>query len=386
MNRVPIPLLKNQTPYTLLHNSDPDLSTLKVFGSLAFASTLQCHRTKLDLRARKCIFLGYKPGVKGVVLYDLLNKTIFLSRDVTHHEHILPYQISSPKVPWQYHPSPFPNTDFSLNNDNIISPGPHDSDTALDAAHDMSLSQYHFPLSHKPIFDQPPITSNPSAIPSSPTIPISDDTPITPPSSRLPIKQRRAPIRLSDYVCNNSSSSSQETTTSGTNSKYPLSSFHSLTHLSSSHKAYSMSLTHCTEPDSYEEASKDEHWVTAMKTELDALATNRTWKIVELPPHTKPIGCRWVYKVKHKADGTVERYKARLVAKGYNQIEDIDYFETFSHVAKLTTVRTLLALASIRNWHLHQLDVNNAFLHGDLEEDVYMEIPDGVPCNKYGLV
>jgi hypothetical protein len=237
MNRVPIPLLKNQTPYTLLHKSDPDLSTLKVFGSLAFASTLQCHRTKLDLRARKCIFLGYKPGVKGVVLYDLLNKTIFLSRDVTRHEHILPYQISSPKVPWQYHPSPFPNTDFSLNNDNIISPGPHDSDTALDAAHDKSLSQSHFPLSHRPIFDQPPITSSPSAIPSSPTIPISDDTPITPPSSRLPIRQRRAPIRLSDYVCNNSSSSSQETTTLGTNSKYPLSFFHSLTHLSSSHKA-----------------------------------------------------------------------------------------------------------------------------------------------------
>uniref|UniRef100_A0A392MQF0 Retrovirus-related Pol polyprotein from transposon TNT 1-94 n=1 Tax=Trifolium medium TaxID=97028 RepID=A0A392MQF0_9FABA len=147
-----------------------------------------------------------------------------------------------------------------------------------------------------------------------------------------------------------------------------------------------MSITHCTEPQSYEEASKSKHWVTAMKVELFALAKNCTWKMVELPPHTKPIGCRWVYKIKHKSDGTVERYKARLVAKGYNQVEGIDYFETFSPVAKLITVRTLLAIAAIKNWHLHQLDVNNAFLHGDLQEDVYMKIPEGVTCNKLNMV
>jgi hypothetical protein len=123
-----------------------------------------------------------------------------------------------------------------------------------------------------------------------------------------------------------------------------------------------------------------------MNDELEALAKNKTWIFVDLPPHVKPIGSKWVYKIKHKADGTIERYKARLVAKGYNQIEGLDFFDTFSPVAKLSTVRILLAIASIKQWHLHQLDVNNAFLHGELQEDVYMTIPQGVSCSKANQV
>jgi hypothetical protein len=114
-----------------------------------------------------------------------------------------------------------------------------------------------------------------------------------------------------------------------------------------------------------------------MSKELAALEANHTWVITSLPPGKHPIGCKWVYKLKFKSDGSIERYKALLVAKGYNQKEGIDYFETFSLVAKLVTVRSFVAIATAKGWSLTQLDVNNAFLHGDLNEEVFMTLPYG---------
>ncbi|XP_068487037.1 uncharacterized mitochondrial protein AtMg00820-like [Phaseolus vulgaris] len=105
-----------------------------------------------------------------------------------------------------------------------------------------------------------------------------------------------------------------------------------------------------------------------MQHELDALESNETWSLVDLPPGKCPIGCKWVFKAKHKPYVTIDRYKARLVAKGYTQTEGIEYFETFSPVVKITTIRFILSLASAKGWILHQLDVNNAFLHDDLDE------------------
>jgi histone deacetylase 1/2 len=114
-----------------------------------------------------------------------------------------------------------------------------------------------------------------------------------------------------------------------------------------------------------------------MDTEYGALMKNKTWHLVP-PSHGKNvIDCMWIFKVKKKADGTLDRYKAHLVAKGHKQRYGIDYEDTFSPMVKAATIRIVLSMAVSRGWSLRQLDVQNAFLHGDLEEDVYMRQPPG---------
>ena len=115
-----------------------------------------------------------------------------------------------------------------------------------------------------------------------------------------------------------------------------------------------------------------------MNDEIAALERNHTRSLVPLPPGHSAIGCRWVYKIKHNFDSSTERYKSRLVAKGYTQVEGVDYKETFSPTPKLTTLRCLLTIVAARKWFTHQLDVQNAFLHGNLDEEVYMSLPPGI--------
>ncbi|KAE9596295.1 putative RNA-directed DNA polymerase [Lupinus albus] len=136
-----------------------------------------------------------------------------------------------------------------------------------------------------------------------------------------------------------------------------------------------------SEPSSYQEAVLDPLWQQAMNDELSALHKTGTWTMVSLPPDKRAIGSRWVFKIKIKSDGSIERYKARLVAKGYAQQYGMDYEETFAPVAKMTTIRTLIAIASVRQWHISQIDVKNAFLNGDLHEEIYMVPPPGVSHN-----
>ncbi|GJY97595.1 retrovirus-related pol polyprotein from transposon TNT 1-94 [Tanacetum coccineum] len=122
------------------------------------------------------------------------------------------------------------------------------------------------------------------------------------------------------------------------------------------------------EPHTYKQAAKDPRWVETMTKEIQALEPNNTWELTILPPHKLPIGCKWVFKIKYHVDGSLERFEARLVAKGCTQKEGIDYKETFALVAKMVTVRALLATPVQHNWYIEQLDINNAFLHGDLLE------------------
>ena len=110
---------------------------------------------------------------------------------------------------------------------------------------------------------------------------------------------------------------------------------------------------------------------------MDALTDNGTWDLVRLPAGKKAISCRWVFTVKVNPDGSIARLKARLVAKGYAQTYGVDYSDTFSPVAKMTSLRLFISLAATYNRDLHQLDIKNVFLHSDLQEEVHMEQPPG---------
>ncbi|KAL2230838.1 UNVERIFIED_CONTAM: putative mitochondrial protein [Sesamum indicum] len=131
------------------------------------------------------------------------------------------------------------------------------------------------------------------------------------------------------------------------------------------------------EPRTYRAAASIPYWTEPMRQELTALEEYKTREIVSLSPDKSPIGCKWVYKTKLREDGIVEWHKARLVAKGYMQIEGVDYTERFSPVAKSVTVRLFLALATAFQWPLHQVDINNAFLHEHLDEEIFMTAPEG---------
>ncbi len=133
-------------------------------------------------------------------------------------------------------------------------------------------------------------------------------------------------------------------------------------------------------PQSYEEAISSPNsncWKKAMDDEMQSIYTAQTFKIETKPILTRPIKCGWVFKIKYGPDGEILKYKARLVAKGYSQKKGLNYEETFSPVAKIKSVRTLVALAASKGWNIFQDDVPSAFLNGNLKEDVWMEQPPG---------
>ena len=129
------------------------------------------------------------------------------------------------------------------------------------------------------------------------------------------------------------------------------------------------------EPSKILDVVADPNWQQAMKVELDTLEESNTWTLTSLPSSKSLIGCKRVYKIKCHSNNSIKCYKARLLAKGYTQTEGIDYHGIFSLVAKMLIVCCLLAISIARYWSLHQLDVHNVFLHGDLHEEMYMSLP-----------
>ena len=124
-------------------------------------------------------------------------------------------------------------------------------------------------------------------------------------------------------------------------------------------------------------SSESTYWKEAVNSEIESILSNHTWELTDLPPGNKLLGSKWIFKRKMKPDGTIDKYKARLVVKGYRQKEGLDYFDTYSPVTRITSIRMLIALAAVHDLKIHQMDVKTAFLNGELEEEIYMEQPEG---------
>jgi hypothetical protein len=135
------------------------------------------------------------------------------------------------------------------------------------------------------------------------------------------------------------------------------------------------------EPTTFTEAERHQPWRRAMLEEINSIKSNKTWRRVPLPPGHRPIGLKWVYKLKKNVVGNVVKHKERLVAKGYVQQQGVYFNEVFAHVARIESVRLLLALATQEGWLVHHMDMKSAFLNGELGEEVYVRQPPGFVVN-----
>ena len=323
INRLPSSVLNGGTPYNTLFPNKPLFPIEpKIFGCTCFVRDSRPQVTKLDPKSLKCIFLGYSRVQKGYRCYCPSLGRYIVSVDVTFLEN-----------------TPFtPSSSHSCQEE--------DDDLLIYTVTSSSSSPA-----------KPPITQVYSRRQKSP-----DACPEPVPSLLDPVSSDDLPIALRK--------GKRQCT-------YPVSSCVSYNHLPTSSCSFITSIDSISLPKTVHEALSHPGWRNAMIEEMNALDGNDTWNLVNLPAGKKAIGSKWVFAVKFNPDGSVARLKARLVAKGYAQIYGEDYSDTFSPVAKLTSVRLFISMAATHNWPLHQLDIKNAFLHGDLQEEVYMEQPPG---------
>ncbi|KAJ0808240.1 putative RNA-directed DNA polymerase [Helianthus annuus] len=377
INRLPTLVLDGKSPYECMFGFKPSLEHLRNFGCLCF-STILNESDKFAYHADKCVLIGYSNTKKGYKLWSLDEKKVFFSRDVKFYEHVYPFKsklVDDKSV-----------FDKNLNHINFFDSyeilTPEVSHTPDD---EEGIADSHGTISD----DQQPVPSTsatPSPVESSHDLGSSVESSVRMESERaedtvVPTDE----INPSEGTVSNLRRSSRNTVLPkrfdnfvlNSNTKYDIGKVVSYNCLSAENCCFASKLNKLSEPCSFNEASKDSRWVDAMNLEMEALLRNNTWEVVDLPKGRKPIGCKWIYKIKYKANGEVERYKARLVAKGYSQREGVDFGETFSPVVKMVTVRCVLSIAVQNGWTLFQLDVNNAFLYGAISEDVYMSLPEG---------
>lgn len=323
VNRSPHSSLGGDTPYKVWSGEYADYDKLKIFGCTSYYHVKD---NKLDNRAKKAIFLGYAKGVKGYRLWCLEDSKFVISRDVTFDEKSMVPNYGDVKVSNQI-------VDI-------------ESKDQPDSSHDQ--------------VEHPSVTQ--------------DDE-----EDELDNEVQQE----NTHVLQQQLQESLDTTRPKRNYKtvQKLGSDKPLRHYGQVNLVeYALSVED-DEPVTFKQAIKDkdkESWLVAMEEEMQSLHKNKTWEVVPLPVGKSAIGCKWVYKRKEdhtKSCGT--RYKARLVAKGFAQKEGVDYNEIFSPVVKHTSIRVLLSLVAHGDLELEQLDVKTAFLHGDLDEEIYMYQPEG---------
>ncbi|KAI5317378.1 hypothetical protein L3X38_037085 [Prunus dulcis] len=378
INRTPSSTLQYQTPFQTLTTllpmpSTPNLEP-RLFGCVAYVQVYPHQRGKLDPCALRCVFVGYAATQKGYKCFHPPTQTMHVTADVTFHESEFYYSGGVSEHPLQGESSIFAEDTQSIQIQQTVLEQSVSEQPATVVQQDQELLEtpddgsYNFPPTTVP---SPIIQSGPEDSPQV-TEHLNSNLSILHESSHTGNTGYQLPIHTTRGIPRQQYDPDPKTKV-----KYPIANHVSLHSLSLSCASFVCQLSTVSIPSNVQEALKDPKWTQAMNDEMEALQKNSTWNMTILPKGKRTVGCRWIYTVKFKADGTIERYKAKLVAKGYTQTYGIDYGETFAPVAKINTIRILLSLAANLNWPLHQFDVKNAFLHGNLEEEVYMDSPPG---------
>ncbi|KAJ9567488.1 hypothetical protein OSB04_003454 [Centaurea solstitialis] len=327
-NLLPSTTIQYKTSFEVLFGFFPTYSHLRVFGCLCYPNTSPTSAHKLAPRSSACVYLGPSTDHRGYHCLDLITQKVIISRHVNFDETHFPFPDFQPR------PSSEDYDAFDVD-DSLpsLSPMVDSSSPSSAAGPSASVSSSQTP------------PTEPSGTASSP--PASSEVPSQPP----------APAATSGHPM---------TTRSRTGSLKPK-------------QIFNLSVTSDISPipRSTAQAMCDPHWRAAMDAEMTAILSNYTWDLVPKPSDANIVGNRWLFRHKFDSNGRLERYKARLVAQGFSQQPGLDFDDTFSPVVKPATIRTVLSISISRNWPIHQLDVKNAFLHGDLTETVYMRQPPG---------
>ncbi|RVW97655.1 Retrovirus-related Pol polyprotein from transposon TNT 1-94 [Vitis vinifera] len=391
INRMPSRILQFKTPCQILLAAYPSARIIssipiKVFGCTTFVHIHKSQRSKLDPTATKCIFLGYSPNQKGYKCYFPTTKKFYTSMDVTFFEN----QPFYPKTAIQgenWSTDEFQCWETEISTTSPLSSSlPPQTDTTLSDPENNSLDVPSVTLELTTQGSKEVIVyfrRNLKEKPEKPPQKEPEDS--TPPEQNQELDQdpSNPNSQLGNTIYDLNSSNDLDdldqpiALRKGVRSctQHPISNHVSYGKLSHNFQAFITSLEDDRIPSNIQEALQQPEWKTVVQEEIQALEKNGTWEISELPEGKRPVGCKWIFTMKHNPDGSINRFKAQLVAKGFTQSYGIDYEEIFAPVAKLNSIKVLLSVAVNLDWNLHQLDVKNAFLNGELEEEVYMKIP-----------